>query len=232
MQSWISDKVIVLSIEDIGKNLASSEALLRHHMILVRDLAVIEERVQQLDSESSVLMNKYSKYTDVILQSQANLISCWEGLRRNANKRGLVLSESQKMHKFLGDYSDIITWISGMNQLIDCDSTPTTLSDGNALFDRFLEYEGEFIAREESFLSTIAFGNSLIASKHSQLTLVSYVIILLITFNYLFRFVCVFTSIVCIFIFYSAVNGVCILYILLIPYHILFGLIFLPICIF
>lgn len=165
--------MIVLSIEDIGKNLASSEALLRHHMILVRDLVVIEERVKQLDSESSTLMNKYSDFTDVVLQAQANLICCWEGLRRGADRRGFVLSESQKLHKFLCDSSDIITWISGMKQLIECDSTPTTLSEVNPLFDRILEYEGEIMAREESFLSIITFGNSLIASNHSQLSLVS-----------------------------------------------------------
>ncbi|KAI6658693.1 hypothetical protein LOD99_10988 [Oopsacas minuta] len=135
---------------------------------MVRDLVIIEESVKQLESDSAILLENHYKYSDIILETQADLISCWECLRQNSDQRGLALSESQKFQRFLRDSSDILSWIADMQQLIEGDSEPSTLPDATSLLERILEYEGEFTARNASFLDTIAFGNSLITSHHSE----------------------------------------------------------------
>ena len=165
--------MIALSIEDIGKDLASSDSLVRHHSVLVRDLVAIEERVKSLDSEADDLIVRYSTYSNTIVEAQAELVSCWEGLRTSAVERGNSLSDSQKLHRFLRDSSDLINWIFDMKHLTEEDSEPETLPDSEALLERMQEYEGEFSSRKETFISTLLFGNSLISENNPFKNLVS-----------------------------------------------------------
>ena len=161
-----------MSLEDTGKDLASADALVRHHSVLVRDLVAIEERIRALDVEANDLIVKFSTYHDIIVEAQAELVSCWEGLRKSSVERGNNLSYSQKLHRFLRDSSDLINWIHDMRNLTGEDSEPETLPDSEALLERMQEYEGEFSSRKEILKSTLQFGNSLLTGNNLNNSLV------------------------------------------------------------
>ena len=151
----------------------------------MRDLVAIEERVKSLDTESNDLIVKFSTYSDIIVEAQAELVSCWEGLRKSAVERGSILSDSQNLHKFLRDSSDLINWISDMKHLTGEDAEPETFPDSEALLERMQEYEGEFSSRKETFISALQFGKSLLTGSHPSKKLVSFLLLRLFRIIYI-----------------------------------------------
>jgi len=63
-KNWINEKDKVLSSDDYGKDLASVNALLRKHEAMERDLAAVEDKVNQ--EKMSIIIN-------VVFQSSQSL---------------------------------------------------------------------------------------------------------------------------------------------------------------
>ena len=69
-----------LSGKDFGKDLPGVEALLRKHDDLERDLTVIEDQMEMLESEANRLVRSQSHMAQTIQGKQAQIIENWERL--------------------------------------------------------------------------------------------------------------------------------------------------------
>ena len=69
-----------LSSRDYGKDLPGVEALLRKHDDLERDLTVIEDQMEILESEAHRLVRSQPHMAQTVQVEQANIIESWERL--------------------------------------------------------------------------------------------------------------------------------------------------------
>ena len=126
-----------------------------------------------LQIESTKLQEKYISYSDLLGESQADLIRHWEELRKLTEERGIKLSFSQRLQKFSRDSYDILAWISDIKQLISQDAEPETVLDAEALIERMQDYDGELFVREANITSTLQFGNTLVSTDQGNCEQVS-----------------------------------------------------------
>ena len=81
-RDWILEKSEALSIEDLGKDLRSVQALQRKHEGLERDLAALGERIQNLEDGAGKLAKNHPDSIDEINERKGEIYQDWEKLQK------------------------------------------------------------------------------------------------------------------------------------------------------
>lgn len=119
--AWISEKDVVLSSDDYGRDLASVQALQRKHDGVERDLAALEDKVSTLGQEADRLCGIHADHAEQIQAKRAEIVAYWESLTAKAKERRTKLDESYFLHRFLADFRDLVSWINDMKAVISAD---------------------------------------------------------------------------------------------------------------
>ncbi|XP_046986663.1 spectrin alpha chain isoform X3 [Schistocerca americana] len=164
--AWISEKDVVLSSDDYGRDLASVQTLQRKHEGVERDLAALEDKVSTLGQEADRLCGIHADHADQIQAKRAEIVAYWESLTRKAEERRQKLDESYYLHRFLADFRDLISWINDMKAIISADELAKDVAGAEALLERHQEHKGEIDAREDSFRATAEAGQLLLKHGH------------------------------------------------------------------
>ncbi|CAG0916965.1 unnamed protein product [Notodromas monacha] len=164
--AWITEKDVVLSSDDYGKDLASVQTLQRKHEGIERDLAALEDKVTALGREAERLCKIHFDQAPVIQCKLEEISSTWDDLRKKAEERKRCLDDSFLLHRFLADYRDLISWINDMKAIISADELAKDVAGAEALLERHQEHRGEIDAREDSFRSTAEAGQQLLDKEH------------------------------------------------------------------
>lgn len=164
--AWISEKDVVLSSDESGRDLASVQALQRKHEGVERDLAALEDKVATLGTEASRLCSIHADHSEEIREKQAEIASYWQSLTSKAKERKSQLDESYFLHRFLADFRDLISWINGMKAVIAADELAKDVAGAESLLERHQEHKGEIDAREDSFASATSAGKKLLEREH------------------------------------------------------------------
>ncbi|XP_066994169.1 spectrin alpha chain isoform X3 [Anabrus simplex] len=164
--AWISEKDVVLSSDDYGRDLASVQTLQRKHEGVERDLAALEDKVTTLGQEADRLCGIHPDHGDQIQAKRAEIVAYWERLTTKAEERRQKLDESYYLHRFLADFRDLISWINDMKAIISADELAKDVAGAEALLERHQEHKGEIDAREDSFCATAEAGQQLLDRGH------------------------------------------------------------------
>ncbi|XP_069695869.1 spectrin alpha chain isoform X4 [Periplaneta americana] len=164
--AWISEKDVVLSSDDYGRDLASVQTLQRKHEGVERDLAALEDKVTTLGQEADRLCGIHADHADQIQAKRAEIVEYWESLTTKAKERRQKLDESYYLHRFLADFRDLISWINDMKAIISADELAKDVAGAEALLERHQEHKGEIDAREDSFRATAEAGQLLLDREH------------------------------------------------------------------
>jgi len=164
--AWISEKDVVLSSDDYGRDLASVQTLQRKHDGVERDLAALEDKVTTLGQEADRLCGIHAGHADQIQAKRAEIVEYWESLTAKAKERRQKLDESYYLHRFLADFRDLISWINDMKAIISADELAKDVAGAEALLERHQEHKGEIDAREDSFRATSEAGQLLLDREH------------------------------------------------------------------
>jgi len=164
--AWISEKDVVLSSDDYGRDLASVQTLQRKHDGVERDLAALEDKVTTLGQEADRLCGIHAGHADQIQAKRAEIVEYWESLTAKAKERRQKLDESYYLHRFLADFRDLISWINDMKAIISADELAKDVAGAEALLERHQEHKGEIDAREDSFRATAEAGQLLLDREH------------------------------------------------------------------
>uniref|UniRef100_A0A4D5R8U1 Spectrin alpha chain n=2 Tax=Scolopendra TaxID=41364 RepID=A0A4D5R8U1_SCOVI len=164
--AWITEKDVVLSSDDYGRDLASVQTLQRKHEGVERDLAALEDKVVTLGQESERLCGIHGDHGDQIKSKHAEIVQNWERLKDKAYERKRRLDDSFFLHRFLADFRDLISWINDMKSIISADELAKDVPGAEALLERHQEHKGEIDAREDSFRATAEAGQILLDNNH------------------------------------------------------------------
>ena len=81
-KSWMNEKETALLSDDCGRDLASVQALQRKHEGLERELAALEDKVEDLGEEARRLQGEHPDSADRIAAKQAEIVELWETIKR------------------------------------------------------------------------------------------------------------------------------------------------------
>jgi spectrin alpha len=164
--AWINEKTTAVLTDDYGRDLASVQALQRKHEGLERDLDALEIKVQGITDESNQLRIKHPNSADQIIAKQAEISMLWESLKHKASKRGSKLQDAQKLQRFLAEHRDLMMWIDNMKTLIRADELAKDVTGADLCSKRHKERKVEINAQEDSFKTTMLFGQTLLSENH------------------------------------------------------------------
>ncbi|XP_065209601.1 spectrin alpha chain isoform X2 [Planococcus citri] len=164
--AWITEKDVVLSSDDYGRDLATVQTLQRKHEGVERDLAALEHKVSTLGQEATRLCEIHADHGEQIKAKQEEIVKYWVDLTTKAKHRKQNLDESYFQHKFLADFRDLTSWINDMKAIIQADELAKDVAGAEALLERHQEHKGEIDAREDSFRSTDEAGQTLVNRNH------------------------------------------------------------------
>nr|XP_004671146.2 spectrin alpha chain, erythrocytic 1 isoform X2 [Jaculus jaculus] len=163
---WMEEKEPLLTSEDYGKDLVSSEALFHSHKRLERNLAVMDDKVKELCAKADKLITSHPSDAPQIQHMKEDLVSNWERIRALATNRYTKLKASYGYHRFLSDYDELSGWINEKNALINADELPTDVASGEALLARHQQHKHEIDSYDDRFQSADATGQELLDGDH------------------------------------------------------------------
>ena len=164
--SRIAEKDATLSSGELGKELASVEALQRKHDGFARDLAALGDSVHSLGEEAKRLTATYPEHSSQIRGRQEEIETSWQALTSKAQSRKKKLDESYELQRFLNDVRNSQSWIQDMKALLSADELAKDVAGSDSLLQRHQEHKGEIDARQDSFKTVTDFGNALISRGH------------------------------------------------------------------
>uniref|UniRef100_A0A5F8G4J8 Spectrin alpha chain, erythrocytic 1 n=1 Tax=Monodelphis domestica TaxID=13616 RepID=A0A5F8G4J8_MONDO len=163
---WIKEKEPLLTSEDFGKDLVSSEALFHSHKGLERSLAVMEDKVRELCAKADKLQVSHPSDAREIQEKKEDLSSNWALIRALATKRYKKLQASYWYQRFLSDFDELTGWMGEKTALINADELPTDVAGGEALLDRHQQHKHEIDSYEDRFQSAAETGQYLLDADH------------------------------------------------------------------
>ena len=162
IKDWINEKQDALNSEEMGKDLRQVQQLMRKHEGLERDLAALQDKINEIDSKAEKLSKTHVESAEKILESRTEINSEWIQLNHKAVARKEKLLDSYDLQRFLSDYRDLMSWISSMKGLIAGDELATDVTGAEALLDRQQEHRNEIDARANTFQAFELFGQQLL----------------------------------------------------------------------
>ena len=150
-KEWIQEKDQALSVDDLGKDLRSVQALQRKHEGLERDLAALDDGIKRLDEAGVKMIENHPESRQVIIEKQQEIHEEWKQLQSRALTRKEKLLDSYDLQRFLSDYRDLMMWINSMKELIASDELATDVTGAEALLERHQEHRTEIDARAGTF---------------------------------------------------------------------------------
>ncbi|GFS88899.1 spectrin alpha chain, partial [Nephila pilipes] len=163
---WIYEKDVALSSDDYGKDLESIKTLLRHHDTLEGDLKAIEEQVQALSEEATVLSNQFSDSKEDIETKQLAVVTSWKKCVEKAGNRKDKLQQAEQLQSYFDEARDFHAWIYEMEALITSSELPQDVSTCETSLAQHEVYKSEIDARFRSFYVFEARGKEIISNGH------------------------------------------------------------------
>ncbi|KAM5236514.1 spectrin alpha chain, erythrocytic 1 [Ctenodactylus gundi] len=163
---WMEEKEPLLSSEDYGKDLFTSEGLFHSHKGLERNLAVMDDKVKELCAKADKLMTSHPSDEPQLKQMRDDLVSTWEHIRALANTRYAKLQASYGYRRFLSDYDELTGWMAEKTALINADELPIDVAGGQALLDRHQQHMHEIDSYDDRFQTADETGLELLDAKH------------------------------------------------------------------
>ncbi|XP_043930077.1 spectrin beta chain, erythrocytic-like isoform X2 [Protopterus annectens] len=151
-EMWIREKTkIVESTLDLGNDLHAVIASQRKLYGIERDLAAVQAKVLELQSDAQVLAKEHPEHAQDIDRRLNAVNSVWGDLQLALQNREASLGEASKLQKFLQDLDDFQSWLFKAQKAIASEDLPNSLpeaekllSDHNSIRYEILQHEGDY----------------------------------------------------------------------------------------
>ncbi|TSO67499.1 Spectrin beta chain, non-erythrocytic 5 [Bagarius yarrelli] len=140
LKSWISEKEIMLDLEDRKDDLISVKACIRQHEGLERDLVVIEEELRRIKKEGRSLVRRCPQVRDSLSERMQEVEENWDSLLEKACQCKHRLHQVQVVQKYLTDWRELMTWLRESLSLVTGEGLRGEVKDLAQLIKRHDEY--------------------------------------------------------------------------------------------
>ncbi|XP_055880886.1 spectrin beta chain, non-erythrocytic 2-like isoform X3 [Biomphalaria glabrata] len=148
---WIQEKDLIVSSEDYGHDLESSQALISRHEGLERDMAAISDQVENITKEAERLISTFPDAQEHIAAKHEEMVGAWNRLVEKAAHRKEKLAQAEQLQNYFNDYRELTAWISEMMAIITADELAHDLPGAEAMMTRYKEHRAEIDSRKDAF---------------------------------------------------------------------------------
>ncbi|CAD6188004.1 unnamed protein product [Caenorhabditis auriculariae] len=159
---WMKEKNAIVSNEENGRDSASVSQLQRKHEGVLRDLAAVEMKIEQLKQESMKVAGNHQDHSKEIQERLSQVLDAWDSLKVGAKNRKEDLARSRDLFQFVEDHREMSSWISDMQAILAADTSAIDVADAESLLEQHLELKGEIRARENLLTRVSSLGKELI----------------------------------------------------------------------
>merc|ERR1712156_1182470 len=169
-EAWVSEKQQLLTVPDLGENMAAVQGLLKKHDAFETDLSVHTERCTEICSgQGQKLIEDRNHHADSIVQRCDQLRNKMYNLGELANVRKQNLLDNSAYLQFMWKADVVETWIVDKEAFVSTDDMGRDLSSVQTLLTKQETFDIGLEAFENEGISNItALKNQLVNSGHSQ----------------------------------------------------------------
>ncbi|VBB25988.1 unnamed protein product, partial [Acanthocheilonema viteae] len=154
----IQEKLTAVTIDDLGKDLHSVEALIRKQEAVERDMTAH-------DIEAQKLLDKKPPLCNTVIESLQRLETSWKQLAERATARGQALMSSGELHKFLDAMRKAEIWAVDALSRLTTQEAPRSVADADAFIARHVEKLAEIDGRQREMSELREWSTRLIAKQ-------------------------------------------------------------------
>ncbi|XP_041352702.1 spectrin beta chain, non-erythrocytic 5-like isoform X2 [Gigantopelta aegis] len=162
----VHEKSALLSVQDLGKDLAGVQALQRKQEDIERDMSALQNQLEKIETTAAKLVHKNRDMADSIDKKKQEAEDNWEKLEDLSDIRKTKLAESYQLQKFLSDARELITWSNEMISRMNSGDLAKDVTEAENFLQMHHERKAEIDGRKAHFSAVREHGMNLVNSKH------------------------------------------------------------------
>ena len=135
--SWIQDKVrVIQSTEKLGNDLTGVMTMQRRLTGLERDMAAIQSKLDQLETQATTLEKDHPQEADDIRVKIDEITNVWHELKDILKKREESMGEAAELQKFLRNLDHFSAWLTKTQKAVASSDVPQSLIEAEKLLSQ------------------------------------------------------------------------------------------------
>lgn len=161
--SWIKEKIrIVQSTEELSRDLAGVMTMQRRLTGLERDMAAIQSKLDQLETEATKLEKDHPDEAMDISKKVQNINSVWYELKEILRRREESMGEAAELQKFLRDLDHFSAWLTRTQKLVASEDIPNNLPEAEQLLNQHQTIKEEIERYDPDYSQMKEYGHRVI----------------------------------------------------------------------
>ena len=173
-EAWITEKQQLLTVPDLGENMATVQSLLKKHEAFENDLVTHKSKCDEINEAGQELIQAKNHHADSIVQRCDQLRNKMHNLGELANVRKQNLHDNSAYLKFMWRADVVESWIADKEANVRSDDCGKDLSSVQTLLTKQDTFDIGLEAFEaEGIQNLTALKEQLVSSGHNQSTAIS-----------------------------------------------------------
>merc|ERR1712223_334853 len=173
-ESWISEKQQLLTVPDLGENMATVQSLLKKHEAFEKDLVTHKSKCSEINEGGQELIQAKNHHADSIVQRCDQLRNKMHNLGELANVRKQNLHDNSAYWQFMWKADVVESWIADKESYVRSEDCGKDLSSVQTLLTKQDTFDIGLEAFESEGIQNItALKDQLVSSGHSQSTAIN-----------------------------------------------------------
>jgi spectrin beta len=166
LETWMTEIESVLADEDHGKDLISSQNIMKKHQLIENDINNHSENIEQIKDLTTAFNQNNHFLKEEIEERAQQVIQRYDSLHEPMQIRRENLEEALLLFQFKRDVEDELIWMNEKEPQARAIDLGNNLSDVQKLRKKHQAFEAEIAAREPLLTTIFSKGHSLIRSQH------------------------------------------------------------------
>ena len=162
---WLGEVESLLTTDEVGKDLASVQNLMKKHQLVEADIISHEDRIKDMNEQAESLEDSGQFDSNDIRMKKENISKRYKHIQDLAAHRQALLNEANTVHQFFRDIADEESWIKEKKLLVTSDDYGRDLTGVQNLRKKHKRFESELGSHEPAIKSVLEAGDQLIASS-------------------------------------------------------------------
>lgn len=166
----IAEKALLMSTDDIGKDLIAVEGLMRKQEAVERDMTAINVKIHEHEKDAMKLKKKYPEKSEEISEKVKELNENWKNLQELSTARKDNLQVAFYIHKFVADVRELELWVNDIIKKMNSAPNPATITECESQIELHQERKAEIDGRGETFKQLRQHGENLVSAGKTNQT--------------------------------------------------------------
>jgi len=159
---WLGEVEALLTTDELGKDLASVQNLMKKHLLVEADIIAHEDRIKDMNEQADSLVDSGQFDSADIREKRDGISARYKHIQELAAHRQSLLNERNTLQQFFRDIADEESWIKEKKLLVTSDDYGRDLTGVQNLKKKHKRFESELASHEPAIQAVQEAGQQLI----------------------------------------------------------------------